>query len=159
MSINSCTLDCSTIDAICSQRRQIIINDLIDQLPQGNKSHQQRINPIHDNFRILRRDVDNEDNVDISTIELPYIVVTVEFNGETYIHNMDRGDDNFRPMINVYDMSSVNIPIINIYDLFVTSSRNNVEDFYPTISISGLALTASISTSVSISDIKIRMLT
>jgi hypothetical protein len=106
MSINSCTINCSTIDAICSQRRQIIIDDLLDQLPQGNKAHQQKVNANFDNLRIFRHDRDEEeDTFDASTLEQPQIAVTVEFNGQTFTHNMDRGDENFIPLINVYGLS------------------------------------------------------
>ena len=115
MSINSCSINSQTIDAICGSRRAIIIQDLLNRLPvEGTKAHQQHVNPDTTiNLNIFRRDVDrDEEEIDVKTLELPQITITVSMNGQDYIHTLDR--DHIVPMISVYGMTSKESKPINI---------------------------------------------
>ena len=127
MSINSCTIDCSTIDAICESRRSAIIDDLLNHWVQGGgRGSAKHVNPHTRKIvpGMYKRDPDQpwvvEEDVDPSTLEHPTIQVTVEFGEQKFSQTVDRGDEQFRPMINVYNLSlkdsgeAVNITDIRI---------------------------------------------
>jgi hypothetical protein len=121
MSINSCSINSQTIDAICGSRRAIIIQDLLNRIPvqPTGKAHQQHVNPDTTiNLNIFRRDVDREEEeIDVKTLELPQISVTVSMNGQDHIHTLDR--DHVVPMVSVYGTTlKPSVPIdINITDI------------------------------------------
>lgn len=120
MSINSCSIDTQTIDAICGSRRQVIINDLLRRLPQGDKAHPQKVNPNFRDLSIFRRhNGEEEENVvDITKLELPNIAVTVTHAGQMFTHNIDRSDQGV-PLVNVYNVSTSNkvAESVNITDV------------------------------------------
>jgi len=127
MSINSCTTDSENVNSIGRDRRAAIIATLQMKLPQGGH-HPQHVNPnTRQNFNIFRRDVDREDSVETETLELPQIAVTITLDGESFVQTLDRGDDQFRPMINVYGLSLREMidPIPIIYGLTI---RNVVDE-------------------------------
>jgi hypothetical protein len=124
MSINSCTIDCSTIDAICSSRRQIIIDDLLGTTT-FSKAHQQHVNPATTiNLNIFRRNPDREEEnvVDVDTLEWPQIAVTINMAGQEFTQVIERGDEQFSPMLNVYGISVKNSKIeesVNISNIVI----------------------------------------
>ena len=143
MSINSCTIDCNTIDALCNDRRQQIIDTLIPPTATsffgGHHPQHVRADTKLPLSMFHRRDVDREE-VFTETLELPQITVTISMAGENFAQTLDRGDEHFRPMINVYGLSmkEAEEPVkIHVYGLSV---REVVEE------------------SVNITDIKIRIL-
>lgn len=110
MSINSCSINEYTLNTLCGRRRQVIIDSLMPPAPvqQTGRSHPQHVNPTtRDNLNIFRRDTRQDDVVDISTLELPHISVTVEMMGQTFTHTLERTDD-VVPMINVHGISLSN---------------------------------------------------
>lgn len=92
--------------------------------PQTGGHHPQHVNPnTRENLNIFRRDRDEDENVvETHTLELPQIAVTVTMAGQEFTHTIDRGDEGFVPMINVYNVKvkagkveeSVNISDISI---------------------------------------------
>ncbi len=143
MSINSCTIDCQTIDAICNDRRQQIIDTLLGVKPSpffgGHHPQHVRADTKLPLNMFYRRDVDREE-VFTETLELPQITVTISMAGEQFTQTLDRGDEHFRPMINVYGLSmkEAEEPVkIHVYGLSV---REVVEE------------------SVNITDVKTRIL-
>jgi len=125
MSINACTINCSQIDDLCSYRRQANINVLPPFVPTAvGGGQQQHVNPsygpAYQQPNIFRRDREREDNtVDVNTLELPSIAVSVEFNGQTYFHTIDRGDESLIPLINVFNLkiSDSVLESVNISDI------------------------------------------
>lgn len=92
--------------------------------PSFGGRHPQHVNPtnIRNNLNIFRRDSDREEVVETHTLELPYISVTINFGGEEFTQTYERGDEQFRPMINVYGLSAkilteAVIESVNITDL------------------------------------------
>jgi hypothetical protein len=93
---------------LCGRRRQAIIDSLLPPtpVPQTGGHHPQHVNPnTRQNLNIFRRDTREDDSVDISTLELPQISVTIEMMGHTFNHTMDRNDQDVIPMINVHGIS------------------------------------------------------
>ena len=122
MSINSCSIDAQSIDALCGSRRALIIQGLRGLLPQPStgKPHQQHVNPNYKgDFRIFRREPEVEEVVE--SFEQPWIEVTIEMHGQTFTQSMERGPD-VVPMINVSSLTlsepiDLNTDQVNISDL------------------------------------------
>lgn len=120
MSLNACTVNCSQIDDICSYRRAAIISTLPPFVPNAGGGNPQHINPNYQNPGIFRRQQEAvDDAVDVSTLELPSIAVSVEFDGQTYFHTLERGDETMIPLINVYGLkiSDAVLETVNISDI------------------------------------------
>ena len=123
MSINACSINEHTLNSLCSSRRQAIIDSLLDLIPdQAEKGHPQKVHPdtlvpLH----IFKRQV--EEDTDFASVELPYITVSVELNGETQMQTLDR--DEIIPMVTVSTMSSREVPSteICIVDLNIGENR------------------------------------
>jgi len=119
MSINACTINCSQIDDICSYRRAAIISTLPPFIPTAvGGGQQQKVNANYENLGIFRRQVE-DDTVDVSTLEMPAIAVTIEFNGQTYLHTLERGDETMVPLITVHGLKIANsiLETVNISDV------------------------------------------
>lgn len=112
MSINSCSINSSTINAICNNRRSAIIVSLLPAKPDGSRASLQKVDPY------LRRLVDEDYDVDVSTLELPHIQVSVTMNGKTYSQTLERGDDHL-PLINVSGIKIIDsgVETVNITDI------------------------------------------
>ena len=113
MSINACQINSFTINAICASRRRAIIDSLLPK-EEGGRASIQRINPF------TRQIID--DAVDVNTLELPQIRVSVILNGTEYFEVLDRADDMFVPMINVAALA-VNPDIVESVSLFDMQAR------------------------------------
>ena len=122
MSINSCAINEHTLNTLCGRRRAAIIAELLHPVVvQVVKPHQQH---VHSDTRaplnVFRRDSRQErEEIDFSTLELPYIQVTIEMMGKTYQQTIER--DNAVPMVNAYGLTmkdvvdqQINISDINI---------------------------------------------
>jgi hypothetical protein len=118
MSINACTIDCSQMNNICYQRRAQIIATLPPYVPTRGTTIVPKPRSLGVDF-FRRRDQDiNEETI---ILEQPIIAVSIEFAGETFMESIERGDENFRPLINVYGITlghsiaeSVNISDVEI---------------------------------------------
>ena len=113
--MNVCSINGFTIDAICGSRRKAIIDTLRPPVPNdgGGRSSMQKVNPY------LRTLVDDY-VVDVDTLELPYMQVTVEISGQVHAQTLERGNE-IHPLINVFNVKvsdsvseSVNITDIQI---------------------------------------------
>jgi len=117
MSINSCSINEYTINTLCGRRRQIIIDSLLPQ--DGGGGQQQHVHPdTKVPLNIFRRQPERElEIIDTSTIEQPFIQVTIEMNGETFNQTLARRND--LPMITVFGISVNEIePLqVNISDI------------------------------------------
>lgn len=120
MSINACSINEHTINTLCGSRRQAIINSLLPPIVVAGGGQQQHVHPdTQVPLNIFRREVPREDTViDFNTLELPYIQVTVELAGETFMQTLDRDDT--MPMINVYGLI--------LSDPAVSGTRVNISD-------------------------------
>ena len=84
MSINYCTISSSSVDSFCGNRRQIVLNRLINELHPPVPAQRRGGNPTHVKYPIpaIRRDRDERwEQPTITPTELDKIVVTAEFNG------------------------------------------------------------------------------
>lgn len=120
MSINACTINNTTIDAICSNRRAAIISDLQSRLAHDEAKGHVQVNPIpRPQHTQQYRPSETEPQLNVLPMEQSQIAVTIEMYGEQFTQSMERGDDNFIPMINVYDIRSKTdtIESVNITDL------------------------------------------
>ena len=119
MSINACSINESTINSLCGRRRQAIIDSLLPPVVIGGGAHPQHVRAdTRVPLNIFRRDVDERDTVDVNTLELPFVQVTVEFAGHISTQTLDR--NNFTPLVTVYSLSfpaSEEAPTINISDI------------------------------------------
>lgn len=131
MSINACSLNEHTMNSLCSSKRQAIINSLLDLVPrQEEKGHQQKVHldtlvPLS----IFRRQV--EEDTDFAPVELPYITVSVEINGETQMQTLDRDEIISLVTISNIVARDVETPNVRIIDLNVSeidSTNVNISD-------------------------------
>ena len=104
MSINTCSINEYTVNSLCSSRRQAIINSLLDLFsPDAKKGHPQKIHPdTLVPFNIFKRQA--EEDTDFASVELPYITVSVEMNGETQIQTLGR--DELIPLVIVSNLKA-----------------------------------------------------
>lgn len=113
MSINVCSINGFTINAIYAGHRKAIIDSLrMPKIPDGGgRSGMQKINPY------LRVPVDDY-AVDVETLELPYIQVVIEMGGQVYSQTLERGND-VHPLINVFNvkLSDTVAESVNITDI------------------------------------------
>ena len=107
MSINACSINEHTINALCGRRRQAIIDTLLPPIPQpATKGHPQKVNPDTTvSLDIFRRE--QREEVDYTTLELPYISVTVEMSGVQQTQTLER--DEIVPMVTVFAVKSERI--------------------------------------------------
>lgn len=131
MSINTCSINEHTLNSLCSSRRQAIIDSLLDLIPeQAEKGHPQKVHPdTLVPLTIFKRQA--EEDTDFASVELPYITVSVELNGETQMQTLDR--DEIIPMVTVSTMSSREVPSteIRVVDLNIgeiDSTDVNISD-------------------------------
>lgn len=131
MSINACSINEHMINSLYGSRRQAIIDSLLDLIPdQAEKGHPQKVHPdtlvpLH----IFKRQA--EEDTDFASIELPYITVTVEMNGDTQMQTLDR--DEIIPMVTINSLSTKDVPSteIRIVDLNIgeiDSTDVNISD-------------------------------
>lgn len=117
MSINACSVNEHHLNSLWSSRRQAIIDSLLDLIPdQAEKGHPQKVNPdTLVPLNIFKRQV--EEDTDFASVELPYITVSVELNGETQMQTLDR--DEIIPMVTINSLSMKDVPSteIRIIDL------------------------------------------
>jgi hypothetical protein len=119
------------MNSLCSSKRQAIINSLLDLVPrQEEKGHQQKVHldtlvPLS----IFRRQV--EEDTDFAPVELPYITVSVEINGETQMQTLDRDEIISLVTISNIVARDVETPNVRIIDLNVSeidSTNVNISD-------------------------------
>lgn len=103
MSINACSINEFTINTLCGRRRQAIIDSLLPPVvppAQVGGGSQQHVNPNTTlPLNMFRRPESREDTIDVNTLELPYVTVTVEIQGQSFSQTIDR--DDVIPMVNV----------------------------------------------------------
>lgn len=92
MAINFCTLTNSTIDTFCGNRRQLILDRLIEEKKNqtnfiGTNNSSVRID-FAQRFPHLIRHVEDEDRTPLN-FEQPFHTVTVELFGDTGTHQLD----------------------------------------------------------------------
>jgi hypothetical protein len=105
MSINSCSINEYTINTLCGRRRQAIIDSLLPPVVVVTGGGQQQ--HVHPDTKvplnIFRREREREDNiVEVDTLELPYMTVSIEMAGQVYSQTIER--DNHVPMVNVHSI-------------------------------------------------------
>lgn len=131
MSINSCSINEHTVNSLCSSRRQAIIDSLLDLIPdQAEKGHPQKVHPdTLVPLNIFKRQV--EEDTDFASVELPYITVSVEMNGQTQMQTLDR--DEIIPLVTVSsltarDAATAEIRIIDLNIGEIDSTDVNISD-------------------------------
>jgi hypothetical protein len=121
MSINACSINEHTINTLCGRRRQAIIDMLLPPIVVTGGGQQQHVHPdTKVNLNIFRRQESHEDNtVDIKTLELPWITVTIEAGGQTFTQTLDR--DEIVPLVNIFGLSvkGNGEESVNIFDITI----------------------------------------
>jgi hypothetical protein len=106
MSINACSINEYTINTLCGSRRQAIIDSLRPVRPPeaiGGGQQQHVRHPL----QAFRRDAEREEHIDVNTLELPHMQVTIELAGQTFTQTLERDDS---------------VPVVSIYALSVSDS-------------------------------------
>jgi hypothetical protein len=95
MAINFCTLTNSTIDTFCGNRRQLILDRLLEEryppapppvLGTNNSSVREAL--VRQRPELFRRPAEEEELTQL-TFEQPFITVTAELLGTTGTHQLD----------------------------------------------------------------------
>jgi hypothetical protein len=107
MSINSCSINEYTLNTLCGRRRQAIIDSLLNPpAPVTGGGSQQHVHPDTkvplNIFRRNERDSER-DVVDTATLELEYMQVTIEMQGQQFSQTIQR--DNNVPLVSVHGMT------------------------------------------------------
>jgi hypothetical protein len=92
MSINACSINEYTIDALCGRRRQAIIDSLLPLVVIVDRGHPQHVAPTARDLSIFRRPREEENVVDVNTLEQPFTQVSIELAGQTYRQTLERDD-------------------------------------------------------------------
>lgn len=116
MSINSCQINASSIDAICASRRAVIVDWLLSSIEQPEtKSHPTiRHYPARDEY--------------VEPTEQKYIEVSVEINGQTYSQTHERLSDTLA-MIMVSDTKQ-NVgsdPVVRVHSIDAVRSDVTID--------------------------------
>jgi hypothetical protein len=102
MSINACSINEHTINTLCGRRRQAIIDSLLPPIVIVGGGQQQHVHPdTAIPLNIFRR-TREEEVVDIETLEMSHIQVTVEMKGEIFSQTLER--ENSVPMVSVFGL-------------------------------------------------------
>lgn len=119
MSINACSINEHTINTLCGRRRRAIIDSLLPPTPVLYGGSVQHVgNLVKNPINMFRREVERED---FTQVELPYMTVTVTFQGADYSQTLERYDNNL-PLVTVYGLS-IDSDIEESVNIFDISSR------------------------------------
>ena len=87
MSINACSINEYTLNTLCGRRRQAIIDSLLPPVViVTGGGQQQHVHPdTKVPLNIFQRFPREENTVEVDTLELPYMTVSVEIAGQSIL--------------------------------------------------------------------------
>lgn len=104
MSINACSINEHTLNTLCGSRRQAIINNLLNLIPNPVQSTGGSQQHVKSDIRLPLTTFRREQEEEYVQTELSHVQVTIQFQDKVYSQTLEKTDS--PAIINVYGLES-----------------------------------------------------